>query len=201
MKVFTFTKNGYKYNELTDEAKEKVKSDYLSDPILADLFTEDIIQDLSFLFPNSDLKVNYSLCYCQGDGLNIHGTLKLYDFISVWEATEKEKRTIEYYIDNSENEYIFNKNNHYCYSCKFIDKKYIDDDIAEFIDCLEHYEVRDINKELITRFFNDMIDYFQELDKKWENAGYKYFYEIDDESIIEWAEANDYYFDEGGAII
>lgn len=201
MKVFTFTKNGYKYNELTDKAKEKVKSDYLNDPILSDLFTEDIIQDLSFLFPNSDLKVNYSLCYCQGDGLNIHGTLKLYDFISVWEATEKEKRAIGYYIDNSENEYTFNKNNHYCYSCKFIDKKYIDDDIAEFIDYLNYYSIRDINKELITRFFNDIVDYFQELDKEWEKAGYKYFYEIDDESIIEWAEANDYYFDEDGEII
>ena len=201
MKVFTFTKNGYKYNELTSKAKEKVKSDYLNDPILSDLFTEDIIQDLSFLFPNSDLKVNYSLCYCQGDGLNIHGTLKLYDFISVWEATEKEKRAISYYIDNSENEYTFNKNNHYCYSCKFIDKKYIDDDISEFIDYLKNYKIRDINEDLITRFFNDMINYFQELDEKWEKAGYKYFYEIDDESIIEWAEANDYYFDEGGAII
>lgn len=135
MKVFTFTKNGYKYNELTDEAKEKVK------------------------------------------------------------------RAIRYYINNSKNEYTFDKNNHYCYSCKFIDKKYIDNDIAEFIDYLNYCSIRDINEELITRFFNDMIDYFQELDEKWEKAGYEYFYEIDDESIIEWAEANGYYFDEDGEII
>lgn len=201
MKVFTFTKNGYRYNELADEAKAKVKSDYLSDSALTDSFTENIIEELSFLFPNSDLKVSYSLNYCQGDGLNIHGVLKLYDFIAVWEATEKEKSAIRYYIDNSENEYTFNKNNHYCYSCKFIDKKYVDGDIEEFIDYLSYYNIRGINKDLIKRFFNDMIDYFQELDEKWEQAGYKYFYEIDDESIIEWAEANDYYFDECGEII
>lgn len=201
MKVFTFAKSGYKYNELTDDAKEKVKSEYLSDPVLADLFTEDIMQELSFLFPNSDLEVNYSFCYCQGDGLNIHGTIKLYDFIPVWEATEKEKRTMKYYIDNSDNEYIFDKNNNYSYSCKFIDKKYLDEDIAEFIDYLKYYKIRDINKDIITRFFNDIIDYFQDLDDKWEKAGYKYFYEIDDESIIEWAEANNYYFDEDGEII
>lgn len=201
MKTFTFTKNGYRYSELAAEAKEKVKSNYLSDPFWADSFTGDIIDELSFLFPNSDLKVSYSFNYCQGDGLNIHGVLKLYDFISVWEATDKEKSAIRYYIDNSENEYTFNKNNHYCYSCKFIDKKYIDNDIAEFIDYLSYYSIRGINKDLITRFFNDMIDYFQELDKKWKEAGYKYFYEIDDESITEWSEANDYYFDKDGKII
>lgn len=201
MKVFTFTKSGYKYNELTSEAKEKVKNDYLNAPVLADFFTEDIMQELSSLFPNSALKVNYSFCYCQGDGLNIYGTLNIYDFISVWEATEKEKRTISYYIDNSDNKYTFDENDHYSYSCKFIDKKYIDDDIAEFINYLEDQRIRDINKDLIKRFFNDMIDYFQELDAKWEKAGYKYFYEIDDESIIEWAEANNYYFDEAGEII
>ena len=108
---------------------------------------------------------------------------------------------MEYYIDKSDNEYIFEKNNHYYYSCKFIDKKYIDDDIAEFIDYLEYYRIRDINKDLISRFFNDMIDYFQDLDDKWEKAGYKYFYEIDDESIIEWADTNNYYFNEYGEII
>ena len=195
------TEKSVNSSTFTPNAKEKVKSEYLNDPVLADLFTADIMQELSFLFPNSKFEVEYSLCYCHGDGLNIHGTLNLYDFISVWEATEKEKRAISYYVDNSDNEYTFDKNNHYSYSRKFIDKKYIDEDIEEFIDYLEDQRIRDINKDLIKRFFNDMIDYFQELDDKWEKAGYKYFYEIDDESIIEWAEANNYYFDEDGEII
>ena len=33
------------------------------------------------LFPNSNLKVEYSLNYCQGDGLNIYGELNIKDIL------------------------------------------------------------------------------------------------------------------------
>ena len=137
MKIFT--KTGYTYSELTDAAKEKVKQWYLYDlDIHNDIFRDDIKQFLYEEFPKSDLKVCYSLSCCQGDGLNIYGKLKLYDFVDKWNVSTKEKSTIIFYINNSIREYTFETNNRYCYSCKFIDKKYINDIISEFIDELKY---------------------------------------------------------------
>lgn len=192
---------GYSYNELSEEAKEAVKQWYLDDPIRNDIFSESVESMLSEEFPRSKLKVHYSLSYCQGDGLNIHGTINLYDFLEKWEISEKSRRTMEYYIDNSLNVYTFEKNNRYCYSCKFIDRKYIGDTISEFTEELNHNSIRGIKNDIIKAFFIDMFDYFENLDDEWENAGYKYFYECENEEVEDFCNANDYYFTEEGRII
>ena len=144
---------GYSYNELSEEAKEAVKQWYLDDPIRNDIFSESVESMLSEDFPRSKLNVNYSLSYRQGDGLNIHGTINLYDFLEKWEISEKSRRTMNFYIDNSLNTYTFEKNNRYCYSCKFIDRKYIDDTISEFTEELNHNSIRGIKNDIIKAFF------------------------------------------------
>jgi hypothetical protein len=198
MKTITKTYNIYKYEELSEKAKEKVKEWYLNDDIRPVIFKEDIENILSERFKNSDLKVYFSLAYCQGDGLNIEGRLNLDDFVDFWNASEKEKRTIKKYIANSIYYYDFYKNNRYCYSCKFLDKKYIDDAIDEFIEELKYQCFKNIKEDIIKNFFNDMIDYFEELDREYENAGYKYFYEIDEEELEETCNINEWYFDING---
>lgn len=200
MKIFTTT--GYTYSELTDAAKEKVKQWYLYDlDIHNEIFHDDIKQFLYEEFPKSDLKVCYSLSSCQGDGLNIYGKLKLYDFVDKWNVSTKEKSTIIFYINNSIRDYTFETNLHYCYSCKFIDRKYINDSISEFIEELQYQCLKNINVQLIKQFFNDLIDYFEKLDKKLENDGYDYLYNVDDDEIIEFCEINDYYFTKEGTFI
>ena len=194
MKTITIVKNLYEYSELSEEAKKNARKWYLDDEMRAEFFKEDIENDLNGLFPNSKLKVYFSLGYCQGDGLNIEGKIYLYDFIKEWNATEKEKRTIEKYIDNSLQYYTFESNNRYCYSCKFIDRKYIDDTISEFISELEYQCFKHIKIDIIKRFFNDLINYFERLDRENEKAGYKYFYEPDEDEIIEACAANGWYF-------
>lgn len=196
-----FVTIGYTYDELNDQAKEKVKQWYLENEIRNDIFYEDICEYLNTEFPNSELKVDYSLSYCQGDGLNIYGTLNLYDFLDKWQTGEKEKRTIQFYIDQAIYKYTFERNNHYCYSCKFIDKKYINDSVCEWIDELKYQQMKNINEELITQFYTDMINYFEELDNQFEKDGYKYLYDCDDEEVKECCEANDYYFTETGEFI
>jgi hypothetical protein len=198
MKTITKTYNVYKYEELSEKAKEKVNQWYLDDDIRAEFFKEDIELNLSEKFKNSDLKVYFSLGYCQGDGLNIEGRLHLEDFINFWSASEKQKRTMKKYIENSIYYYDFYKNTRYCYSCKFLDKKYIDDAINEFIEELKYQCFKNIKKDIIVNFFNDMIDYFDELDSKYEKAGYKYFYEPDEEEIAEACNINEWYFDIDG---
>lgn len=201
MKTITKTYNIYNYEELTEEAKEKARQWYLDDETRADIFKENIIFDLQYYFKNSALNVCFSLCYCQGDGLNIEGELFLYDFLEVWSATEKEKRTIKKYIDNSFNCYTFKKNNRYGYSCKFIDRKYIDSVIEEFTENLKYISFKNIDIKLITKFFNDIIDYFENLDNYYEEEGYKYFYEPDEEEIIEVCNINEWYFDINGNFV
>ena len=201
MKTFTKITIGYTYNELSESAKEKVKQWYLDDPTRNDMLYEDIMLYLYDNFKLSELKAMYSLGYCQGDGLNIYGNLNLYDFLDIWQASPKEKRTIEFYIDRAFYQYTFVKDNRYCYSCKFIDRNYIDDKIDEFITELQDNQISNIKKPLISQFFNDMIYYFETLDAEFEHDGYNYLYNCDDEEIEEACEANEWYFTEKGEFI
>lgn len=198
MRTITKSFKVYNYNELSEEAKEKVKEWYLNDDLRVDLFYENLENQLGENYKRSNLEVIFSLSNCQGDGLNIEGKINLYDFAEKWKADEKSKRTIEHYINNSFYEYTFESNRLYCYSCKFIDRKYLDDTITEFIEELKYNCIRGIKTDIIKKFFNDMIDHFEELDKEWEKAGYKYFYNAEESEIAECCEANNYEFLEDG---
>jgi len=184
----------YKYNELSEDSKEKVKQWLLDDDLRNELLHEDITEDLKYLFPKSELKVHYSLEYCQGDGLNVEGKLSLYDIINKLKYTDKEKRTLKFYFDNSENSYTFESNRRDGYSCKFIDRKFIGDAANESVEELQSRAFKNINKSLLTNFYDDMLDYFEKYESKWEDIGYKYLYEISDEEAEEECNANDYEF-------
>ena len=196
----TITRNYvvYDYSELSEEAKEKVKEWYIDDDCRSDIFTEDIEYFLSENFSESELKVQYSLGYCQGDGLNIYGKLYLCDMLDkiTFEGyTEKEKRFIVW-LFTKWNKYFSVKipaNNHYCYC------------IADQLDIrydleydLEYDHIRDINYEAIRKFEIDIIDYFEKLCSDYEEAVYKYFYDPDEEEIADTCEANEWKFTEDG---
>ena len=200
-KMKEFVTIGYSYNELNETAKECVKQWYLEDETRSQLFTEDIYYYLKENFPQSDLKVCYSLSYCQGDGLNIYGTLYLHDFLNVWNVPDGVKSIMSHYIENSESEFTFENDNHYCYSCKFVDKKYIEDYVEKMCDDLVYNGIKRINTDLVRQFYVDMLDYFEELDRKFEEDGYKYLYEVEDEEIAECCEVNDWYFTKDGKFI
>ena len=155
--------DGYTAKEIYEqfpEAFDKIKQFYLDNFCTPEFFSFDVLQDLEIMFPNSELKLNYSLSSCQGDGFSIEGECNLYDFVNVWNATEKEKRTIIFYIDRcSTTNYSFFKNRYYSYSCKNLDRKYIDDDINELVEDLQMWDIRGIKTDLISRFYNDLIKF------------------------------------------
>lgn len=194
-----FVTFGYSYKELSDVAKEKVKEWYLNDPMRIDLFYECIKNDLTENFYNSHLDIEFSLNNCQGDGLNIYGDINLLDFLNKWDETTENKNEMKIILNHSQFVpwYTFKKNNRYGYSCKFIDKKYIEDYVEEMDVVPEHVEKR----KLIKQFYLDMIDYFEDLDKQFEKSGYKYLYECDEEEVQDFCESNDYYFTEEGEFI
>ena len=196
--------NVYKYNELSDEAKKRVKEWYLEDRP-TEFFTEDCEQDLYNLFGENDLEVQYSLASCQGDGFNIYGKIKAKNIFECLEnhnggtqlaefenvLTEKEKRTILHYAEEC-GDIELPMNHRYCYC------------LVDHIDIADDWEYklgyRNINTETLKKFENLVIGIFETLCRSYEKQGYEYFYEISDEELEETCEANDYEFLEDGTI-
>lgn len=190
----------YNFDELSNEAKNRAKNNHLNNDLINDIFYADVCDELKSIANNSDLAVCYSLTFSQGDGFNICGDFYLLDFLDLWQANKKEKKTIEFYIKNSIQNYKFEKNNYYSYSCKFIDKKNINFFIEKFIDELTKIAISKINKNLIIKFFNDFIDFFADLDAKIEKRGYDFLYNIDDKDFLELCKANNWEFLENGEL-
>ena len=205
MRTATINYEVYKYNELNDDAKEKVKSWYL-DGQDTDIFTEDCKMDLENLFGENDLDVQYSLSYCQGDGFNIYGKVyaesilkclenhnggtQLAEFENV--LTEKEKKTILNYAEEC-GAIEIPMNHRYCYS------------LADYIDIADDWEYKlvdykNLNTEVLRKFEKLVRDIFETLCGIYENWGYEFFYEISEEDLEEMCEANGYEFLEDGTV-
>ena len=207
MKTVAVEYNVYKYNELSEEAKEKVKQWYLEGQETF-IFTDDCKQDLYNLFGKNNLDVQYSLSYCQGDGFNIYGRIDAESIFNCLEKhnggtqlekfedvlTEKEKRTILHYAEECGNiELPMNRS--YCYSLA----DYIDI-VEEWVWRLEYADYTNINEEALKKFEELVRGIFSTLCRSYEKWGYEYFYEISDEDLEEACEANEWEFLEDGTI-
>ena len=206
MRTATIEYKVYKYNELTEEAKKKVKQWYLDgqEPYI---FTSDVKEDLHNLFGDNDLNVQYDLGYCQGDGFNIYGKIGAAQIFKCLEnhnggtqlekfedvLTEKEKKTILHYAAEC-GDIELPTNNRYSYCVvNYVD---IADDWEYQLENYSNYS--NINKEVLEKFEELVKGIFKTLCKDYENQGYKYFYEIDEEDLEELCEANGYEFLEDG---
>lgn len=213
MKTITKTYNVYNYNELSDEAKEKVKQDYLDDPVRNDLFYEDCMETIYSLFPQSDLKVQYSLSYCQGDGFNTYGKLDVFNVINLIRNREKLPisllNKVEKDMDsftNKELDMISQYYNYYCSSIKIphdpmycYSKAYYIDFADDWKEQLENAEM-EYNENVIIKFEYFVRMFFSELNSMFENDGYEFLYNVSEEEIEDWCEANEYMFLENGTL-
>lgn len=203
MKTITREYEVYNYSELSEEAKEKAKRWYL-DGQDAETFTYLQMEDLQRLFNNSDLKLQYSLSYCQGDGLNIYGKLDIIDVLSMIKEnragdymeefenalTEKETKTIEAYMEvcGREIELPYNRSGYeYCVADRT-------DFAEEWIEELKYQMYKNIQIDTIRKLEKIVIEMFGTLAAQYEKYGYDYFYEADEETIIEVCEANEWMF-------
>ena len=209
MKTITETKNIYKYEELSEEAKETVKQWYLDDEFRAQDFEEITLEGLHELFKNSKLKVQFSLNFCQGDGLNIYGKLNLMDVFTAIKNpenkelfekyndkfSEHEQRTIEAYIEvcGNEIELPYNRNYCYCISDKI-------DFANEWIEELQYCDYSNIKFGIIEKVESLIIEIFETLSSTYEKIGYDYFYEVDEEELQEMCESNEWEFLEDGTL-
>lgn len=193
IKVNAPTVNGFTFEQLSDSAKENARQWYISRDEHIDIFREDYENELSEKFPDSNLKISLSWLCCQGDGVNVHGRIYLEDFLPLWEASEKEKRTMRFYFSKGIYCYDFSGHGRYSYSCKFMDIDALDDTVNDFIYRLP--DLRDINAELIKRFYSDMFDFFDDLDDAIRDDLYNYIYNPSDNDIGDFCDMNEIYFD------
>ena len=208
MEIITREYKVYNFSELSEDAKEKVKQWYLDDDFRPCEFENIYTEDLRYLFNNSDLKLQFSLSYCQGDGLNIYGKLDLMDVFTAIRDTEHsgdlfeqykdlfsehEQKTIEAYMEVCGREVELPYNRHYCYC--------IDDrvDFADdWIESLEYCRYKNIQIDTIRKMEKLVGRMFENLSATYEKYGYDYFYNADDEIVNEECEANGWRFLEDG---
>ena len=193
-KTITRAYTVYEYKELCEEAKEKVREWYLEGQE-AYIFTDMCKENLKSMFPNSELEVEYSLSYLQGDGFNIYGTIYLDEVLEkiADKFTAKELKFFEWAFNQYGSTFKMEANRHYCYC---ICSRH---DFSEDILCdMEDDQMRGIPTETLEKFSNLVGEYLDGLCGDFEKEGYAYFYEISDEDLREACEANEWTFTADG---
>lgn len=209
MRAINVTYKVYDFAELSEDAKNKVKAWYLNSFYQNEEFSDRCKEELSHRFPKSDLKVQFSLGYCQGDGVNVYGTLNLKDvlynlsitpltsFKPKDSFTEKEKRTLCCYAKECGWEITLPQNYRYAYC------------MVDRIDLAEEWEYilteitppfKNLNKKLMKRFQQYIVDLFTKFCAELEATGYHFFYSIDDESMAYVCATNEWEFLEDGKL-
>ena len=186
MREATITVNVYKYEELCEKSKERVKTDYLQECRTACEFSEICENELSVLFPHSSLRVEYSLSYSQGDGLNIYGVLDLEDALMrvMFDMGDEEQYILTKLLDKNHYTYRMRQNGRYSYSI-----------------CDRHFYVEDLipeNEDDEAVMSALVRENLVELCGTFEQMGYEFFYEVSDEDMREICEANDWEFTADG---
>lgn len=185
----------YTYAELTGKAKEKARNWFFEDDARTYMFEEDCQTYLAEKFPSSELDVQFSLSYCQGDGVNIYGRVWLSDIVKVLNFdgfTEKEKRFILWAVNEYDLGVKIPQNWRYCYC---IARQA--DFGAELAEELEYHNMRGINEKALEKFDNACVELFDDICGEFETNGYDYLYP-DDDTIAEECAANEWYFDKNG---
>lgn len=219
MRTVTETKEIYTYDELSDSAKENAKQYILENYHTPELFTDFIVNDLEIFFgintKHTNLDVEYSLNYSQGDGLNIYGTINvktILDFMGSNVAgalsekyagvlTDDEKETIlkwrDEYCDIHYNGIgiitIPRSPSNYCY-CMADSIEFADDWATE----LYYYGIEDT--DILFTLEKAVQKLFGELCAMYKSWGYDYFYELSDFEMNEICDANNIEFDEYGSV-
>ena len=207
MKNITIT--AYDYNELTGQAKEKAYNtiyDFMIDYV-NDCFYDDTKYELNNRFCNSILDLQYDFSACQGSGLNIYGNFDLRDYLPNYQASEKSKRTIAFYIDVLKNYNCFDvlnielsQNNRYTYSRKFIDIKDAEEIAEEIAEELKNNYIKNIKIDILVDFIKSAYQYIEKQeDIIFANA--ENIFDICDDDIQDYCNENDIAFDARGRII
>lgn len=193
--MVTITKkiNLYEYNELSEKAKERAKQNFLDakcdidGDIYGDMFTETAMEIIGSYFQFTDgMEIQYSLSYCQDDGVNIYGKFDLQNVEGMeWLKSE---------VDSFE----MAKNRCYCYSLKSqTETETVEEIISEF-EYASGNEIKDWQVMEIRKMVETVFEKLEKAEREIEKYGYNFFYEVSDEEMAEDAEARGVLYLENG---
>lgn len=215
MRTVIETKEVYKYNELSDGAKEKAKEYILEHYRTPEDFSDMVKCDLENLFGvNNGLDFSYDFNYSQTDAFNIHGNIKaetILDFMDSDTAGELSKKYGSVLSDNDKN-----KIREWCKEYRDIHYNgigiitlyqnyrviYCMAEAINFADYwateLHYYDIEDT--DILFTFEKACRDLFTELCEMYNDWGCDYFFEVNDEEMIEFCDANDIEFYDDGTV-
>lgn len=210
MHTITTTTNIYKYGELNADAQDKVKQWYLDNFREPDIFSNMVAEDLEMIFGKNDLDVEYSLNYCQGDGLNIYGCIHVNQILDTVEKNEngitllddfnkmlskQDKEIIRKYANHYHMVHVPENNTRYSY-CVADQVDYAGECETE----LKYDGIENINTTALDNFNDALIHFFNELCDMYEEWGYDYFYNVDDDYLSNECDDNSWEFTEDGEL-
>jgi len=184
----------YKYEELSEKAREKVKENYREN-INPDDFTADLIEDLKAL-GLSNLRPYYSLNYCQGDGLCLAGHIE-FDEINeeLREIFYKDFLLSDYKLIKELKKYSRIEFNHVG---RYFNYNSVEIDI--YIDGTLSSKKYKQTKKLTDKLIKNIKNWYVGICKEYEQWGYEYFYDVEDEHLKDFYESNEYEFLEDGTL-
>lgn len=190
MKTITIQKNVYEYSELSDQAKEEAKN-FLLDGRDAYIFTSDVKEDLKCQY-GLDLKPNYSLSYCQGDGFSLHGDVYFSDFIKNENLKKTAMDGLIGFQRGIAEKLIYKVkfrpwDKGYCYASR--------NDVE-----LEDEAYTEKEMAIVEKVRKNIASWYMDVCGKYEEWGYSYFYEITDEQAQDECDCNQYTFFEDGKV-
>lgn len=210
MRTITTETNLYKYDELNANAQANVKQWYLDNFREPSIFSGEVADDLEVILGKNNLDVEYSLSHSQGDGLNIYGDISVTQILDAAEKNENgitmlddfnntfsehDKETIRAYAEVYGTVHVPYNKSFYSYC--------VADQIDYAGECeteLEYNEYKNVNTDVLAKLNDALIELFTELCKMYEELGYDYFYEVDDEYLSEECDGNGWEFEEDGTI-
>lgn len=178
----------YRYAELNDKAKEVVKDHILNATRDAQGFTDSVKHTLDVLGIEK-AEVYYSLGNCQGDGLCFTGSItwnKAMEISYIKNSVDKLDKVFVACCEDcvySINFYKFNRMYNYCHTVT-----------VEFEDSSWMYA------EDFTKLKDIFLTWYKALCGEFEHQGYKWFYEISEEDVVEYCNNNNIEFTADGDV-
>ena len=195
MRIITKEFKVYKYEELSEKTKEKVKQDYINN-LDANDFTYTIIEDLHSI-GLKNIRPYYSLSYCQGDGFCLAGHI---DFDEINSELKKifckDFILSDYKILKSLKDYSYIDFNHIG---RYYHKNSVEIDI--YIDGSFDDRTYNNHKKLANKLINNIKEWYFDKCNEYEKQGYEFFYGISDEELQEYCNSMDYKFFDDGTIL
>lgn len=184
----------YKYAELSQKAKEKVRNNYIEN-LDADVFTEQIIEDLREK-GLKNLRPLYSLSYCQGDGFCIYGNIDFEEITGeIKNIFYKNFELSDYKVLKNLKKYSQISFNH---SGRYYHKYSVDIDI--YIDGNLSPKSYENHRKVADKLIKNIKEWYLDLCDKYEKQVYDFFYGITSDELQEYCNAMGYEFLENGTL-